>query len=338
VTEAIVMPEGKRRIRRLRESSATLTSAAGSRRVPGDLLRQASRRLQVMALMAGVLWVVGPVLRHLALHVMHPGDTRWNAFLPFDWVAAASCAVSLSLYGYLRSRDREPLMVMDLGLAFMVATAFALGVLVHWGSLFGNTTGVAPMITFIGPFMLMFAAIVPVSPWKLLAAGFVAASMDPLGMVIWKAAGVYQFGSMSDLLLMHYPNFLMLGMAVVISRVVTGLGQQVSREREMGSYRLGDLLGSGGMGDVYQADPSRGARRLRRFGRAARDDAVQARGGGRGPAALAPHRRAVRLRRDRGRHTLHGDGAARRHDAAGAGARPRPPVGCARRPRPAAGV
>jgi serine/threonine-protein kinase len=206
-----------------------------------------------MALMAGVLWVVGPVLRHLALHVMHPGDTRWNAFLPFDWVAAASCAVSLSLYGYLRSRDREPLMVMDLGLAFMVATAFALGVLVHWGSLFGNTTGVAPMITFIGPFMLMFAAIVPVSPWKLLAAGFVAASMDPLGMVIWKAAGVYQFGSMSDLLLMHYPNFLMLGMAVVISRVVTGLGQQVSREREMGSYRLGDLLGSGGMGDVYRA-------------------------------------------------------------------------------------
>ena len=49
------------------------------------------------------------------------------------------------------------------------------------------------------------------------------------------------------------PDYLLLGVAVVISHVVTGLGQQVAKAREMGSYQLGELLGRGGMGEVYYA-------------------------------------------------------------------------------------
>jgi serine/threonine-protein kinase len=52
---------------------------------------------------------------------------------------------------------------------------------------------------------------------------------------------------------MHYPDILLVGVAVVIARVVTGLGQKVGKAREMGSYQLGDLVKRGGMGEVYRA-------------------------------------------------------------------------------------
>jgi serine/threonine-protein kinase len=54
-------------------------------------------------------------------------------------------------------------------------------------------------------------------------------------------------------MVMHYPDFLVVGVAVLVSHVVTRLGQQVGKAREMGSYQLVGLLGKGGMGEVWRA-------------------------------------------------------------------------------------
>jgi plasmid stabilization system protein ParE len=199
------------------------------------------------------MWLIGPVLGHLALHVTSPANPQWSHFMRIDAIALASLAASLALFIYLRRGDRAPEFVIDLGLAYMVAAAFAIGVLLHWGKPVDKALDVHPMITWTGPLILMFAAIVPAAPWKMLAAGFLAASMDPLGMVLWRAAGVIEFGPVSNVLVMHYPTYLLLGIAVVVSHVVTGLGKQVTKEREMGSYRLEERLGRGGMGEVWRA-------------------------------------------------------------------------------------
>jgi serine/threonine-protein kinase len=204
-----------------------------------------------MALVGCALWTLGASLGHVAMLSMSYSD-RWLHLGPPDAIALVSVLVSLLLFWYTRRADRDPENILNLGLGYMVFTAFALGLTVHWSPMPMNRS-IEPAISWIGAVVLMFAAIVPSTPAKTLAAGLVAVSMNPVAMWLARAMGLWNFGSAADALLMHYPDYLLLGVAVVISHVVTGLGQQVAKAREMGSYQLGELLGRGGMGEVYYA-------------------------------------------------------------------------------------
>src|SRR5919109_5270545 len=247
------MPDSKLIGLPARETPPELKSAAGHRRqFPVDLLRQASRRLEILALVGATLWVLGPAFGHLALALTEPANPRWRQFGATEIIAAVGFAISIGVFLFARRRGRNPVMAMDLALAYMVACAACIGLMMHWAFATG-TPDTKPMITWTAPVILMFAALMPVLPWKMAVAGFIAASMDPLGMITAQAAGAYHFGPILNAFLMHYPNYLLLGVAVVISGVVTRLGKQVAKEREMGSYHLGELLGRGGMGEVYKA-------------------------------------------------------------------------------------
>jgi len=231
---------------------ALTSSARNLRTMPDDLLEQASRRLGVLALLASALWVLATILDHVALRVMSHGHPDVLQSSSTDIIAAANALVSLALFFYTRRDDRNPRVILDLGLGYMILTALSLGVLLHWEHV-PSSWPISPMISWIGAVVLMFAAIVPSTPAKTLITGIIAVSMNPVGMLIARSRGAWDFGPTSNVLLMHYPDYLLVGVAVVISHVMTSLGRQVAKAREMGSYRLGALLGKGGMGEVYEA-------------------------------------------------------------------------------------
>lgn len=225
----------------------------GKRRtLPPDLLREASHRVRVMALLGGALWVIAVVADHLAVRAITHGAPGWAQLDVDDVIGLIVVAVSLALYAYTRKPDRNPELVLNLGLTYMVLTTFGIGILMHWGHTPSNTPHIEPMLSWIGVVVLMFAAILPTPPWKMAVVGFLAVSMNPVGMLIQGSLGHWDFGT-GTVLLMHYPDYILLGIAVVISRVVNRLGQQVVKAREMGSYQLNELLGRGGMGEVYKA-------------------------------------------------------------------------------------
>jgi tRNA A-37 threonylcarbamoyl transferase component Bud32 len=226
----------------------TLDSMGKRRPLPDDLLREASSRLGVMALLGATLWVAGTVLGHLAAQSM--GAPAWLDVT--DAIAAASALVSLALFFYTRAREHDPRAMLDLGLAYMVLTSLAIGITFHWSPV-PSSFPIFPMISWAGVVVLMFAAIVPSAPGKTALASLIAVSMNPVGMMIAAARGTWHYGPFKSVIVMHYPDFLLAGVAVVIAHVHTKLGRQVAKAREMGSYHLGELLGRGGMGEVYKA-------------------------------------------------------------------------------------
>ena len=247
------MPDARLIAPPLRNPSAeTGASQRPPRPVPTDLLREASRRLGIMCLLSAALWTLGTVLDRFLGYASHGpgGGSLWPQ--PADSVAVASVALSLGLYAFTRRRERDPRRSLDLGLGYLVATGLALGLTIHWDPP-PSGLKVFPLISWTGVATIMFAAIIPTTTVRTLVAGVVAVSMNPLSMLLARARGTWSFTAASDALVMHYPDYLLVGVSLVISSVVRRLGQQVAQAREMGSYQLGELLGRGGMGEVYRA-------------------------------------------------------------------------------------
>jgi tRNA A-37 threonylcarbamoyl transferase component Bud32 len=222
------------------------------RSIPEDVLRQASRRLGIMSLVAASMWIVATVLYHIVDRVIGADDTAWWAVQTSDTITAVAVVLSLALFVYSRRTHQNPRFVLDLGLVYMIVLSLLVGMIWHWDQPVMMPT-VAPAITWIGVIILMFAATLPSSPLRILIAGTIAASMNPVGMLIAKARGMWDFGPTYNVLVMHYPDYMMVAIAAIVAHVLTGLGEEVARAREMGSYQLGELIGRGGMGEVYRA-------------------------------------------------------------------------------------
>jgi len=220
--------------------------------IPYDLLQEGSRRVGVISMLGAILWVVGTVLSRFALAAMRPEDPYWKTLQVPDGIAAVSFLASLAVFYISRRKGQNPELILNIALLYMMATSLALGLLFHLEMLHHGSQ-VFPMISWLGALVLMFASIVPSAPLKTLVAGLISVSMNPAGMFLAKARGIWDFGPPVNALIMHYPDYLLVAVAVVISHVVTRMSRKVLEAREMGSYSLIAPLGKGGMGEVWQA-------------------------------------------------------------------------------------
>jgi eukaryotic-like serine/threonine-protein kinase len=177
-----------------------------------------------------------------------PDDVFRDAVFYLGDVAAA--IASAGLWWVARSGRGTASRLYTLGLLYEVAVCFVMALRTFWE--YYNDTGILPNLTWVPFVVILFPLIMPAPPRLMLTAAIAAASMSPLALFLLDHSGkVVADGA-------AYFNTTFGGAIAVVfayvgARVVYRLGREVAAARELGSYRLEERLGQGGMGEVWRA-------------------------------------------------------------------------------------
>jgi serine/threonine protein kinase len=215
-------------------------------RLPDDLQSDQVHRLEVFSAVVAGLWAFGLAMDAFIVPALL-GSRR-----PIDGITLELCGMSVStaMYLYLRFTDHSYGTKTAVGLAYMISNAVGIALL--------NTLAMSerlpegPQVSWIAILILIFSMIAPATPMRMLVASLMAASMDPLIASIAYMRGLPALPPLTAIL--HYlPNFTCALVAMVPSRVLQHLGRRLREAQDLGSYQLVELLGHGGMGEVWRA-------------------------------------------------------------------------------------
>jgi eukaryotic-like serine/threonine-protein kinase len=219
--------------------------------LPADLLGQSAVRLRILALLYAFVFFMAAIFPML----LFPRDRALFLGSFVQWGPSVIAITVALLVAAVIGSGRVPLpTVMRLGLAFEVASSYGIAAAEfadHTGLDMGRMQG----LSWVAVWIVLFTVVVPTAPRRAVVAALASVSSVPvvIGLVIASDATSFRPDPGQFFFWFVFPYLLVVGMAYVGSRVVYGLGAEVKRARELGSYQLEEKLGQGGMGEVWRA-------------------------------------------------------------------------------------
>jgi serine/threonine-protein kinase len=228
--------------------SSVTDSRPTTGRIPDELLSEQVQRLAVFSSVAGALWTFGLVTDLLIMPSARGNGMRnWNAIL----LEIAAAVVAFSMCLFVRKSRATDAAKTSVGMAFMLLNAGAVAALNAWASLVPPRLDEVH-ISWITVLILIYSMIAPTDPRRMLLASLAAAAMDPIAFGIARAAGAAAPPPFV-VAMVSWPNFACAVIAMLPSKVFQRIGRRLREAQELGSYHLVELLGRGGMGEVWRA-------------------------------------------------------------------------------------
>jgi len=162
----------------------------------------------------------------------------------------AVALASAGLWWVARDGRASPSRLHTLGLVYQVVICFE-GALVSMWAWYLEHGSILPL-TLVPVVVVLFPLIMPGPPRRMLVAAIVAAAMSPLALLLLDRWGKVTASFDDYFRAVVGPGFAV-AFAYLGARVIYGLGREVAAARELGSYRLDERLGAGGMGEVWRA-------------------------------------------------------------------------------------
>ncbi|HJZ73109.1 MAG TPA: serine/threonine-protein kinase [Vicinamibacterales bacterium] len=213
--------------------------------LPDDLMDEQIQRFGVFAAAGAGLWTFGLVMTTLILpRTFGTTPTRSSVV-----IETLGLFVSVSAFLHVRFAHHCARTKSDAGLGYMLLNAIAVAML--------NTEGIAHVgmmehLSWNAIVILLASMIVPTTPVKMFAASLAAASTDPLAVWIAHLRGV-EVPSALNTLVLYSSNYVCAVLATVSPHALRKIGHRLREAQELGSYQLVELLGRGGMGEVWRA-------------------------------------------------------------------------------------